>query len=362
MMRLRYPAVVDMAYSASAPTLLYAQQVDPSKYYAVVTRSAERAVPGCPDAVRAALAEILALPSKAEVAAALGLCLDASATPAYIKEGDLGTLQRAVSMVVMYSFADLNMGNYPPTKDAALARACDALVAQPSALGLKAFLLNWAGASLTSTSASGTTPSTNNGTRTRTEECGKTSHQSLHDDGRRIAAAASGGTCYNLSTQLPGGRHPTISAGDWSGVGTGANGLAWDYQTCTLLVERIATNNVTDMFPPRNSTLEWLEQHCLSRFGVTPQPHALVDLWGFDRLQDVTSRIIFTNGLNDGWSAGSVLTNLSDSLIAINMPNGAHHSDLSHSLPGPQDTPDVTAGRAQAAGLLSGWLAEIRGG
>jgi hypothetical protein len=253
----------------------------------------------------------------------------------------------------------LNMGNYPPTKDSALARACGALVAQPSAAGLKAFLLNWAGARLTSTSASGTTHRSNG---TRTKESGTASHQSLRDDGRRIAAAASGGACYNLSTQLPGGRHPTISAGDWSGVGTGANGLAWDYQTCTLLVERIATNNVTDMFPPRNSTLEWLEQHCLSRFGVTPQPHALVDLWGFDRLQDVTSRIIFTNGLNDGWSAGSVLTNLSDSLIAINMPNGAHHSDLSHSLPGPQDTPDVTAGRAQAAGLLSGWLAEIRGG
>ena len=72
------------------------------------------------------------------------------------------------------------------------------------------------------------------------------------------------------------------------------------------------------------------------------------------------SHIIFTNGMNDGWSAGSIVANLSETLIAINMPNGAHHSDLSHDLPGPQDTPDITAGRAQAAGLLSGWLAEIK--
>ena len=54
------------------------------------------------------------------------------------------------------------------------------------------------------------------------------------------------------------------------------------------------------------------------------------------------------------------VSNLSDTLIAINMPNGAHHSDLSHDPPGPEDTPDITAGRAQAAGLLSGWLAEIK--
>ena len=31
--------------------------------------------------------------------------------------------------------------------------------------------------------------------------------------------------------------------------------------------------------------------------------------------KDLTSLIVFTNGLNDGWSEGSILTNLSDSLI-----------------------------------------------
>lgn len=326
MMRLRYPAVVDMAYAASAPALIYAQQTDHAAYYEVVTRSAERAVTGCPAAVRAAFADYLSIDSKDGAIAALGLCNDASAMPPYLAAGDLDALRLAVNMVLMYSFADLNMQNYPPASDTGLAKACGALVARPTAQGLKAFLVGYAGLAAASS-------------------------------GARAQAAPS---CFNLSTQLPAGHLPTISAGDWSGVGTGANGLAWDYQTCSLLIERISTNGETDMFPPRESTLEWLGAHCSSRFGVTPQPRALADEWGFDRMADLTSRIIFTNGLNDGWSAGSVVANLSESLIAINMPNGAHHSDLSHDAPGPQDTDDVIAGRAQAAALLEGWLHDIR--
>ena len=40
MMRLRYPAVVDGAYAASAPMKFYAQQIDEYAYYKVITASA----------------------------------------------------------------------------------------------------------------------------------------------------------------------------------------------------------------------------------------------------------------------------------------------------------------------------------
>ena len=53
MMRVRYPAIVDMAYAASAPTKFYAQEVDQYEYYTVVSRSAEKAVPGKCSLVRA---------------------------------------------------------------------------------------------------------------------------------------------------------------------------------------------------------------------------------------------------------------------------------------------------------------------
>ena len=94
MMRLRYPAVVDMAYSASAPTLMYAQRTPRGAYYAKVTQSAERALPGCPAAVRSAIADYLSVGTKAGVTKALGLCGSPDAVPSYIAAGGLPTVCR----------------------------------------------------------------------------------------------------------------------------------------------------------------------------------------------------------------------------------------------------------------------------
>lgn len=244
----------------------------------------------------------------------LGLC--ASDIPAYIRD-DAALLHTEVNMVAMYTFADLNMGNYPPTNATALSRACGALVATPTPAGVAGFLSGYATAASTTNQAA----------------------------------------CFNLTAQLPAGAHATISAGDWSGVGTGLNGESWDYETCTLLVEQIGTNGVSDMFPAREWTAEWLQQHCAARFGVRPRPRALADLWGFDDLAGAgASRIIFTNGLNDWWSAGGITESINDELVAINMPNGAHHSDLSHEAPGPRDTPDVVAARRRGIDTLASWL------
>lgn len=110
--------------------------------------------------------------------------------------------------------------------------------------------------------------------------------------------------------------------------------------------------------------MEWLNQHCRARFGVTPQPMALVESWGFDDLISAgASHIVFTNGMLDGWSVSGVMHNVSDTLIALNFPNGAHHSDLSYFY-GLQDnaTHDIQEGRAQIQTLLSEWLAELPGG
>ncbi len=113
------------------------------------------------------------------------------------------------------------------------------------------------------------------------------------------------------------------------------------------------------MFIPREWSFDWLNAHCMARFGVVPQPRTLPDLWGFDedRLPSVTSKIIFTNGLNDGWSAGGITGNLSDTLLAFNAPLGAHHSDLSHLWPSAADTPDVVLVRELVAQTLERWLA-----
>lgn len=57
----------------------------------------------------------------------------------------------------------------------------------------------------------------------------------------------------------------------------------------------------------------------MKRFAVRPQPKSLVDLWGFDEatLVSSTSRILFVNGLNDGWSVGGILQDLSKERLGI---------------------------------------------
>lgn len=74
------------------------------------------------------------------------------------------------------------------------------------------------------------------------------------------------------------------------------------------------------------------------------------------------SRIVFTNGLNDGWSTGGVLKSPSTEkgLIAINLPNGAHHSELSHFYDPAKDTEDVRSAHSTIAELLRQWLKEVK--
>ena len=57
-------AVVDMAYSASAPTLMYAQQIDQYAYYKVIASSMEKSVAGCVGAARTAFAAVVNALSK----------------------------------------------------------------------------------------------------------------------------------------------------------------------------------------------------------------------------------------------------------------------------------------------------------
>jgi lysosomal Pro-X carboxypeptidase len=60
------------------------------------------------------------------------------------------------------------------------------------------------------------------------------------------------------------------------------------------------------------------------------------------------------------WAGGSYLENVTDSIIALNFENGAHHSDLSHVGPTDKDTDDTKAGFVKITNILAGWLDEIR--
>ena len=176
----------------------------------------------------------------------------------------------------------------------------------------------------------------------------------------RLGAQGTSSDCFDMSRQLPTGPNATISGGDWSGDGVGADAESWDFQTCTLLVEKIGFSEES-MFPKRGWTLEWMEKHCLARFGVKPRPTELVGKWKFnDFVSANASRILFTNGMNDGWSVGAVKQNLTDDLLVLNFENGAHHSDLNAFGPRDEDTEDIKEGYIIVQNILSKWLDKIK--
>eukprot|EP00966_Prymnesium_polylepis_P148313 3426147-Prymnesium_polylepis.2 len=191
MMRVRYPAVVDGAYSASAPMRFYAQQVSQYDYYRVVTHSAQRASSACPAAVRAAL-QLIENASTAELVTKLGLC---EPLPGYMAAGGDAMLRAELQMVFAYTFANLNMANYPPGLSTGLTAACARFERGAATDG------RW-----------------------------QSLHETLRVDatvravrgGARAApTSAASPPCFDLASQMPSGANGTISCGDWSGCGTG---------------------------------------------------------------------------------------------------------------------------------------------
>ncbi|CAK9101549.1 Dipeptidyl peptidase 2 (Dipeptidyl aminopeptidase II) (Dipeptidyl peptidase 7) (Dipeptidyl peptidase II) (DPP II) (Quiescent cell proline dipeptidase) [Durusdinium trenchii] len=72
-------------------------------------------------------------------------------------------------------------------------------------------------------------------------------------------------TCFDMYTIF-------VECADQTGCGTGPASRAWDYQMCTEIFYEQNTNNVSDMFPPRNWTMEKLNRYCSKHYGVKPDP------------------------------------------------------------------------------------------
>ena len=73
--------------------------------------------------------------------------------------------------------------------------------------------------------------------------------------------------------------------------------------------------------------------HCSARYpGIVQRPGWIAATSAFGAAS-TASNIIFSNGEFDPWRSGGVLHNLSRTLVAIEVPQGAHHLDLMFSHP-----------------------------
>ncbi|KAK9185812.1 hypothetical protein WN943_026171 [Citrus x changshan-huyou] len=74
-------------------------------------------------------------------------------------------------------------------------------------------------------------------------------------------------------------------------------------------------------------------------------------------LQRFTGNIIFSNGLRDPYSAGGVLKNISDSIIALPTVNGSHGLDIVKS--NKTSDPDwLVQQRNTEVEIIEGWIAK----
>ena len=313
-MRMRYPYLVDGAIASSAPIGCLAEDYVGSSYWKVVSNDATTfggAAPNCKVNVAQAFQDVFNLASTADgrkqLSATYGLC-----TPLGPDDAE------AFALFIQAAFDSMAMGNYPfstyyisgtpnhPAPAWPMRVACE-FMATAAATPLERVTNLWKAISV-------------------------------------VDNITQDVPCYNIS-----GLNPSV----YSPI--------WDFMVCTEHVFNeqpyfAATGLPNDMFwqqPVYNHTR--LNEHCMKAFGKTPRYRFLDEQLGVKNIP-ASSNIVFANGLLDPWHSGGILSNLSDSLIALIIPEGGHHLDLF--FPTPQDPPSVVQVRAQQLFYMKKWIAE----
>ncbi len=156
-------------------------------------------------------------------------------------------------------------------------------------------------------------------------------------------------------TRLPG--HRLAAAARQRGRGGSCSG-DWGWQWCTEITQPFSSGSDKDMFwPPSTFSLDESIQSCNASYGVIPRAY-----WASTTLASrdlsAASNIVFSNGGYDPWHGGGVLANVSESVIALMIPSGAHHIDLMFS--DPADPPDVIAARQVELEHISSWISSAQ--
>ncbi|XP_020246238.1 LOW QUALITY PROTEIN: lysosomal Pro-X carboxypeptidase-like, partial [Asparagus officinalis] len=110
----------------------------------------------------------------------------------------------------------------------------------------------------------------------------------------------------------------------------GSATYGWDFQGCTELIQPPVRNSIDSLFLVRISTKPLIGDAQSSR--IKPRPNWITTEFGGQDFKKVLkkfgSNIIFSNGLRDPLSAGSIVKSISKSIVAVTMEEGAHNGDL----------------------------------
>lgn len=308
-LRIQYPALVDMAFASSAPILGVDGVAD---QFAWRKRMTDNFVvlgdKDCPGHVRRGFAAFAAL-SAGDAAAAKEAARQLQVA---FRTCEKNPTKKQLQLLYHASWAELErLGNFVyPANASGIPRACERM-AQASSPEVFARLLNMDG------------------------------------------TGSASGKCLNL-TSLEGRSN------------AGAHiGLGWSYLACTEVVHPIGANSKTDMFPAYNWSVEALSQTCQHSWRVTPDASYIrhkiaVGIQGFGesarvmKSSAVPGKILFTWGEFDPWGTMVPKEGWADDVKVIHVPGGSHCSDLESARL--HDTAEMKDARRQIASVLAEWL------
>jgi len=136
-----------------------------------------------------------------------------------------------------------------------------------------------------------------------------------------------------------------------------AKGNLWGYLECSELYMPFSSDGVHDIFPAQAANLTQDDENCVTQWGVHLKPYwAQTEFGGVKGLR-LASNIVFSNGEFDPWSSTGVRESLSESVVAVHVPEGAHHLDLMFSHP--LDTPGVRRARETELRHVQKWIDEF---
>lgn len=132
----------------------------------------------------------------------------------------------------------------------------------------------------------------------------------------------------------------------------------WNWQACTEMIMPMSCSQENSMFPASDFDYPAYREWCLKDYGARPRPHWITTEFGghdiTSTLKKFGSNIIFSNGQLDPWSGGSVLQNISHSVVALVTELGAHHIDLR---PATDDDPKWLVDlRRSEIDLIKSWI------
>jgi len=126
----------------------------------------------------------------------------------------------------------------------------------------------------------------------------------------------------------------------------------WGYQACSEMVMPFCYDGINDMFEPSKWDIKKFSADCKKDWNVTPRTNMANLIYG-GRNIEAASNIVFSNGLLDPWSSGSILKSYG-SVVSVIIPEGAHHLDLRAS--SNNDPKSVISARKTERNYIRKWI------